>query len=153
MALLTVFLTGGQAEEMANYYANVFPDGEVTDIFRTPGPDGDDMVVTASIRVNDTPILLINGPQHTPNESCSQMINCPTQEEVDHFWNHFVGDGGEEGMCGWCKDKFGFSWQVIPAGFMDCMSDPDPVRAGKAFQAMMTMKKLDIDALKAAMDS
>lgn len=153
MTLLTVFLTDGKAEAMANYYADVFPDGAITEIFRVPGSNGTDMVVTASVRVNDTPILIINGPNHTPNESCSQMLNCDTQEEVDYFWNRFVGDGGEEGVCGWCKDKFGFSWQVVPAEWPTLIGDPDPVRAGKAFQAMMTMKKLDVNVLKAAMDS
>lgn len=152
MALLTVFLTDGQAEAMANYCADVFPDGKVTEILRVPGSDGD-QVVTASVRVNDTPILIINGPAHTPNESCSQMLNCETQDDVDYFWSRFVGDGGEEGMCGWCRDKFGFSWQVVPAEWPTLMGDPDPDRAGRAFQAMMTMKKLDVNALKAAMDS
>ena len=153
MTLLTVFLVDGQAEDMANYYTDVFPDGRVTEMFRVPTPEGGEMVVTASIVVDDTPILIINGPQHTPNESCSQMITCQNQAEVDYLWDRFIGDGGEEGMCGWCKDKFGFSWQVLPAGFMDCISDSDPVRANKAFQAMMTMRKLDINALRTAMDA
>ncbi len=153
MALSASLLVGGIAEEMANYYTDVFPDGVIDDLFKTAGPDGQEMVVTASIRLNETPFLIINGPQHTPNESNSFVINCKDQAEVDHYWNRFVGDGGEEGDCGWCKDKFGFSWQVVPVQMPQLFGDPDPERGRKAFEAMMTMKKIDLAAIKAAMDS
>ena len=153
MALTASLLVGGIAEEMANYYTDVFPDGVIDDLFKTTGPDGTEMVVTASIRFNETPFLIINGPQHTPNESNSFIINCEDQAEVDHYWNRFVGDGGEEGVCGWCKDKFGFSWQVVPVQMPQLFGDPDPERGRKAFEAMMTMKKIDLAAIKAAMES
>lgn len=151
MALTPSMLVAGKAEDMANYYADVFPDGVVENMFRSTGPDGNETVITASIRINDTPFLIINGPDHTPNEANSFVINCKDQAEVDHFWNRFVGDGGEEGNCGWCKDKFGFSWQVVPEEMPELFGDPE--RGAKAFQAMMTMNKIDLDAIKAAMDA
>lgn len=153
MALTPSFLVDGIAEEMAQYYTDVFPDGVIDDLFKVPGPDGSETVVTANIHIHGTPLLIINGPAHVPNESFSFVINCQSQDEVDHFWNRFVGDGGEESMCGWCKDKFGMSWQVTPVEMPVLFSDPDPERAGKAFAAMMTMRKIDLAAIKAAMDS
>lgn len=153
MSLTPSMLVSGRAEEMANYYTDVFPDGSVEGIFRAPGPDGTEVVITANIVIDGTPLLIINGPDHTPNESNSFVINCRDQAEVDHFWNRFVGDGGEEGACGWCKDKFGFSWQVVPVEMPQLLQDPDPVRAGKAMQAMMTMNRIDLAAMKSAMDS
>lgn len=154
MALTPSLLVGGNAEELANYYVDVFPDGVVEGIFRVPGPDGEEVVVTVNVRLNDTPVLIINGPAESPpNDSFSFVINCKDQAEVDHFWNRFVGDGGAEIACGWCKDKFGFFWQVTPVEMPELLQDPDPVRAGKAMQAMMQMKKLDINAMKAAMDA
>ena len=153
MSLTPSFLVSGAAEDMASYYTDVFPDGEVIDIFRAPMGEGDPVVITASIRVAGTDILIINGPDHTPNESFSFVVNCKDQDEVDYYWSRFVGDGGQEGMCGWCKDKFGFSWQVTPVEMPQLLGDPDPVRAGKAMQAMMTMRKLDLNAMKAAMDA
>lgn len=153
MALTPSMLVAGVAEDMANYYVDVFPDGVIDDIFRVAGSDGQETVVTASIRLNDTPILIINGPDHTPNDANSFVINCKNQDEVDHYWNRLVGDGGEEGVCGWCKDKFGFSWQVTPVQMPEFFNDPDPDRAQKAFQAMMTMKKIDVAVIRAAMDA
>lgn len=151
MALMPSMLVAGKAEDMANYYADVFPDGVVENMFRSTGPDGNESVITASIRINDTPVLIINGPDHKPNEANSFVISCKDQAEVDHFWNRFVGDGGEEGNCGWCKDKFGFSWQVVPVEMPELFGDPE--RGAKAFQAMMTMNKIDLNAIKAAMDA
>lgn len=154
MALLSSFLVDGVAEDMGNYYTDVFPDGEILDVFRAPMGGGEEVVVTVNIRINGTPLLIINGPSgKTPNESSSFVINCKDQDEVDYFWNRFVGDGGEEGNCGWCKDKFGFWWQVTPVEMPQLLGDPDPVRAGKAMQAMMGMMKLDLAAMKAAMDA
>lgn len=153
MTLTPSFLVSGSAEEMANYYVDVFPDGEIENMFRVPGKDGTEQVVTATVRLRGTIFVIINGPDHTPNESCSFMINCKDQAEVDHFWNRFVGDGGEEGNCSWCKDKFGHSWQVVPEEMPKLFNDPDPVRGAKAFQAMTTMNKIDLAAIKAAMDA
>lgn len=154
MALTPSLLVAGNAEEMATYYSDVFPNGEIVDIFRVPGPDGNDVVVTANIVINESPLLIINGTdQNTFTDAFSFVINCRDQAEVDYFWNRFVGDGGAEIACGWCKDKFGFHWQVTPEEMPQLLQDPDPERAGKAMQAMMQMKKLDLAAMKAAMDS
>lgn len=154
MPMTHCFLVDNIAEEMANYYVDVFPDGEITDLFRSPGADGTETVVLANIRINDTPIMILNGPSgKVPNESSSFVINCKDQAEVDHFWNRFVGDGGMEGNCSWCQDKFGFWWQVVPEEMPSLFNDPDPARGAKAFQAMMTMNKIDLAAIKAAMDS
>lgn len=154
MALTPSLLVAGNAEEMANYYTDVFPDGKVEGLFRAPGPDGTEVVITANIVINDTPVLIINGPADNKfNDSFSFVINCQDQDEVDHFWNRFVSDGGQEIACGWCKDKFGFSWQVTPVEMPELLQDPDPERAGKAMQAMMGMKKIDLAAMRAAMDA
>lgn len=143
----------GTAEDMATYYADVFPDGVVEGVMRAPGPDGTEVVITANIRINDTPLLIINGGQHAFTDAFSFVINCETQAEVDHFWDRFVGDGGAEIACGWCKDKFGFCWQVMPAEVPQLLQDPDPERSGKAFAALRSMMKIDAAAIKAAMDS
>lgn len=153
MSLTPCLTLAGKAQEMAEYYTDVFPDGVVDDMMRTPGADGDETVLTASIRLNGTSILILNGPDNTPNDSFSFIINCKDQAEVDHFWNRFVNDGGEEIMCGWCRDKFGYSWQVTPEEMPSLLNDPDPERGRKAFEAMMTMKKIDLAAIKAAMDA
>lgn len=153
MTLVPSLLVPGTAEVMATYYADVFPDGEILDVFRAPMPDGTEQVITASIRINGTQILFVNGGQgETFNDSVSLTINCEGQDEVDHFWNRFVGDGGKERDCGWCEDKFGFRWQVIPVEMPRLLQDPDPERAGRAMQAMMTMQKIDINAMKAAVE-
>lgn len=154
MALTPSLLVAGTAEEMATYYTDVFPDGEISDIFRAPGPDGTDVVITANIVINESPLLIINGTdKNTFTDAFSFVINCQDQGEVDYFWNRFVGDGGAEIACGWCKDKFGVHWQVTPVEMPQLLQDPDPERAGKAMQAMMGMKKLDLAAMKAAMDA
>lgn len=153
MALVPSLLVPGTAEAMASYYVDVFPDGELLDVMRMPMPDGTQQVITASIHVNDTQLLFVNGGQgETFNDSFSLTIQCKDQDEVDHFWNRFVGDGGRERDCGWCEDRFGFRWQVIPVGMPRLLQDPDPERAGRAMQAMMTMRKIDINAMRAAAD-
>jgi predicted 3-demethylubiquinone-9 3-methyltransferase (glyoxalase superfamily) len=152
MPLTPSLLVAGLAEEMATYYTDVFPDGEIKGIFRAPGPDGTEVVITANIVVNESPLLLINGGEgQTFTDAFSFVINCRDQEEVDYFWNRFVDDGGAEIACGWCTDKFGFHWQVTPDEMPHLLQDPDPERAGKAMQAMMGMKKIDLADMRAAM--
>ena len=153
MSLTPCLTLAGKAQEMAEYYTDVFPDGVVEDMFHAPGPNGNETVVTASIRIDGTSVLIINGPDNTPNDSFSFIVNCKDQAEVDYFWNRFVGDGGEENACGWCREKFGYNWQVTPVQMPELFNDPDPERGRKAFEAVMTMKRIDLVAIKAAMDA
>lgn len=140
---------------MANYYADVFPDGEVLDIVKMPMPDGNEAVITSMVRANGTDILMVNGgPSNNTEftEAFSLTINCEDQKEVDHFWSRFVGDGGSEVACGWCRDQFGVFWQVIPVELPQLLSNPDPEKAAKAFAAMQEMIKIDIETLKQAVE-
>lgn len=144
----------GNAEEAANFYVSVFDDGRVVDIARypegSPGPTGDVMVV--HFEVNGQRFTGINGgPQYKFSEAVSFQISCETQDEVDRYWEKLT-DGGEEGPCGWLKDRFGLSWQVTPKGMDELFGGDNPERAQRAMQAMLKMKKLDIEALRAAAD-
>lgn len=153
MPLTPSLLVPGTAEEMANYYADVFPDARFHEILRMTMPDGHESVITARLELNGTELLLVNGGpgnDTTFTEAFSLTINCADQVEVDHFWGRLVGDGGQEVACGWCRDKFGVFWQVIPTGLPALLSDPDPDRAKRAFEAMQTMIKIDIDAIRQA---
>lgn len=139
-----------QAEEAANYFITVFKDGEIHSVSRN-GEDGPAFMVT--FRLGDQEFMALNGgPQFTFNEATSFFINCNNQEEVDHFWER-LSEGGEEGQCGWLKDKYGLSWQVVPSALMEMMSDEDPARANAVTQAMMQMSKIDIAGLEAARDA
>lgn len=156
MSLTPSLMVPGNAEEMADYYADVFPDGKIHEILRMTMPDGSEAVITARLELNGTDLLMVNGgPDNdtTFTEAFSLTINCADQAEVDHFWNRFVGDGGQEIACGWCRDRFGLFWQVVPTGLPKLLSDPDPERAKKAFEAMQTMIKIDIDALRRAVEA
>ena len=142
-----------QAEEAANFYVSIFPNSRITKVSRYgeggPGPKGSVMVV--AFELDGQHILALNGGPHFKfTEAISLVVDCKTQEEIDHYWQKLTTDGGQEVQCGWLKDKFGLSWQIVPAQMGEIMSDPDPSRAKRAMQAMMKMKKLDINALKAA---
>ena len=142
----------GQAEEAANYYISVFKDAKLGRIGRYteagPGPAGSVMVV--EFELNGQKFVGLNGgPQFTFNEAISFQIHCRDQDEVDYYWNT-LSDGGEEGPCGWLKDRYGLSWQVIPSGVIDLIGDPDPEKAKRATEAMFTMTKLDVAALRKA---
>ena len=144
----------GRAEEAADFYVSVFPNSRI--VSRThypegsPGPAG--TVMTVEWELDGTRFVGINGgPQFTFDEAVSFQITCETQDEVDAFWER-LSDGGEEGPCGWLKDRFGLSWQVVPAGMDELFADPDPGRAQRAMQAMLGMRKLDIAALREAAD-
>jgi predicted 3-demethylubiquinone-9 3-methyltransferase (glyoxalase superfamily) len=144
-----------QAQEAAEFYCSIFPDSRIVSIARypegAPGPAGD--VMTVEYELDGARIVHINGgPQFTLSEAVSFQIDCADQAEVDHYWEKLV-DGGEESQCGWLKDRYGFSWQVVPAGMDELFTDPDPARAQRAFQAMLGMKKLDVDAIRRAADS
>ncbi|MEV4896504.1 VOC family protein [Nonomuraea sp. NPDC055795] len=130
-----------QAEEAANHYVSIFKNSQVVDV--TP------MIVTFELE-GQRFLALNGGPQFTFNEAISLYVDCETQEEVDELWGRLLEGGGSEGRCGWLKDKFGVSWQIIPKALPRLLSDPDPARAERAMQAMFTMAKIDVKGLEAA---
>lgn len=135
-----------QAEEAALYYAKLFGSA-APQISRMP----DGSVLMAMVDIFGTRFMLLNGnQQYTPNESASFSIDCKDQAEVDKYWDAFVGDGGEESMCGWCKDRFGISWQVIPAALPRAMTSSDRAGAGRAMQAMLKMRKIIVADIEKA---
>jgi len=139
-----------QAEEAANFYASVFPNSRVLDAMR--GPDGN--AITVEFEVQGQRFVGLNGgPEFTFSEAISFMVHCDTQDEVDQYWEKLTSDGGEESMCGWLKDKFGVSWQIIPRELTNYLGDPNPERAQRAMQAMLQMRKIDINEIKRAADA
>lgn len=152
-----------QAEEAANFYVAVFPDSEIktttyypesAEAQRVSGkPAG--TVLTVELTIEGTDFVLLNGgPEFKPNEAISFMVYRDTQEELDSTWYKLIADGGEEGPCGWCKDKFGVSWQVVPRGMDKLLgASGDPEKSKKAFEAMLQMKKIDINKLKEAAEA
>lgn len=144
----------GNAEEAAHFYAATFPNSHINAIHRTPadypnGKAGD--VITAEFTVLGMNFVGLNGgPFFKFNEAVSFQVFTETQEETDRYWSAIVDGGGSESQCGWCKDRFGLSWQIVPRALTDAISDPDIVAAKRAMQAMMTMKKIDIATINAA---
>ncbi|MDX3381975.1 VOC family protein [Streptomyces niveiscabiei] len=144
-----------QAEEAAHYYVSVFKNSSIGKVSRYPegAPQPAGSVLTAEFTANGQRFVALNGgPQFTFNESISFQILCEDQEEVDHYWNKLTEGGGEPGPCGWLKDRFGVSWQVVPTRFMEIFQGSDEGRAARAMAAMMKMGKLDIAALEKAAD-
>ena len=141
-----------QAEEAANYYASIFKNSKIHEIQRYgeagPGPAGSAMIVTFELEGQNF-IALNGGPQFKFNEAISFYVDCQTQEEVDELWAK-LSAGGEEGPCGWLKDKYGLSWQIIPTTLTELLSDPDPEKAERVMKAMLQMSKIDIEGLKKA---
>ncbi len=141
------------AEEAARFYASVFPDCEVTAVRRAPGdyPDGKEGdVLTVEFTVMGIPCIGLNGgPTFKQSEAFSFQVATDDQEETDRYWNAIVGNGGEESMCGWCRDRWGLSWQITPRALIDAMASGG-AEAQRAFQAMMTMRKIDVAAIEAA---
>ena len=141
------------AEEAARFYAKTFPNSRVGAIMRAPsdfpsGKAGD--VLTVDFTVLGVPCMGLNGgPEFKPNEAFSFQIATTTQEETDRYWNAIVGNGGQESACGWCKDKWGVSWQITPRVLTDALAAGGDT-AKRAFDAMMTMQKIDIAAIEAA---
>jgi 2-polyprenyl-6-hydroxyphenyl methylase/3-demethylubiquinone-9 3-methyltransferase len=142
------------AEEAANFYARTFPDSAVTGVHCAPGdyPSGKQgNVLTVEFTVAGIPCLGINGgPTFRHSEAFSFQIATDDQAETDRLWNAIVGNGGQESQCGWCKDKWGLSWQITPRALIAAFADPDPAAAKRAFEAMMEMQKIDIAAIEAA---
>ena len=142
------------ALEAARFYAATFPDSEVKAVHKAPadypsGKEGD--VLTVEFTVFGIPCLGLNGgPEFSHSEAFSFQIATDDQDETDRYWNAIVGNGGQESQCGWCKDKWGVSWQITPKALTDGMSDPDDATRKRVFTAMMGMKKIDIAAINAA---
>ena len=146
-----------QAEEAAAFYLSIFPNSRILDTIRynASGPGPTDSVMTIRFELDGAEFVALNGgPEHFGfDESVSFVIDCPTEADVDHYWEALLRDGGEEIACGWLKDRYGLRWQVVPTELPAVLADPDPERANRAMQAMLGMKKLDIRAMRAAADS
>ncbi|MDQ1540621.1 MAG: hypothetical protein QOH29_1347 [Actinomycetota bacterium] len=143
-----------ESEQAANFYISVFKNSRIVSVshYGDAGPRPAGMVMTVAFELDGQPLVALNGgSDFTFNEAISLQIDCETQDEVDYFWTSLT-DGGEAGPCGWLKDKFGLSWQVVPRGLETLLADPDPERAQRAMAAMLTMGKLDIGALERAAD-
>ena len=137
----------GQAEEAANFYVSLFPNSKIENV--TKGPDGNAFTVTFMILGSEY-IALNGGPHYKVSEACSIFITCDGQEEVDKYWDQLIANGGSESQCGWLKDKFGLSWQIVPKQLGECLGNPDPEKAGRAMAAMMQMKKIIVKDLEDA---
>jgi predicted 3-demethylubiquinone-9 3-methyltransferase (glyoxalase superfamily) len=144
-----------QSKEAAEFYVSVFPNSRINNVsyYTDAGPREAGMVLTVDFELDGQPFTAINGgPEFTFDEAISLLIECADQDEVDSYWTKLT-DGGEEGQCGWLKDRYGLSWQVVPAGMVELFADPDQSRADRAMRAMLGMKKLDLAALRAAADA
>jgi predicted 3-demethylubiquinone-9 3-methyltransferase (glyoxalase superfamily) len=144
----------GEARKAAEFYASVFPDSHVGEAMIAPGdyPDGqrgDELTVEFTI-LGRAFVGLNGGPNFKPNEAVSFMVLTEDQEETDRYWNAITQNGGEESACGWCKDRWGFSWQITPRVLLEGNSNPDPAVAKRVFKAMMTMGKIDVAKIEAA---
>jgi predicted 3-demethylubiquinone-9 3-methyltransferase (glyoxalase superfamily) len=141
------------AEEAAEHYVSIFPNSRI--VAKADYPEGSDQagsVVTVAWELDGTRFVGINGgPQFTFSEAISFQVDCKDQDEIDYYWEK-LADGGEEGPCGWLKDRFGVSWQIVPAGMDDFFTDSDPDRVKRAWDAMMKMRKIDVAAMRAAAD-
>jgi predicted 3-demethylubiquinone-9 3-methyltransferase (glyoxalase superfamily) len=141
-----------EAEDAASFYVSVFPNSRITNVthYTGAGPRAAGEVMTVDFELNGNPFVAINGgPQFKFDEAVSFMITCEDQEEIDHYWERLT-EGGSEGPCGWLKDRFGLSWQVVPEGMEELFADPDKSKAERAMRAMFEMKKIDVAALRAA---
>ena len=144
----------GDAEDAARFYAKTFPDSSAGTVFRAPGdyPSGKKGdVLTVSFTVMGIPCLGLNGgPEFRHNEAFSCQVTTEDQAETDRYWDAIVNNGGQESECGWCKDKWGVSWQIAPIALWEAITDSDPAAAKRAFDAMMQMRKIDIATIEAA---
>jgi predicted 3-demethylubiquinone-9 3-methyltransferase (glyoxalase superfamily) len=144
----------GSAEEAADFYARTFPDSEVLAVHRAPGdyPSGKQGdVLTVEFSVMGIPCLALNGgPAFRHTEAFSFQVATDDQAETDRLWNAIIGNGGQASACGWCKDRWGLSWQITPRALTAAVTDPDRAAAKRAFEAMMQMTKIDIAAIEAA---
>jgi len=142
-----------QAEDATNFYVSVFKNSEIQSVNRYPegGPAPAGSVMTTSFVLDGQRFTALNaGPHFTFTEAISFVIDCGEQDEVDYYWDALIADGGEPSACGWLKDKYGLSWQVVPRALIELTTDVDPATAGRVMAAMMQMQKLDVAALRAA---
>jgi predicted 3-demethylubiquinone-9 3-methyltransferase (glyoxalase superfamily) len=143
-----------EAEEAAAFYTSIFEKSRIVNVthYTEAGPRPAGMVMTVEFELEGQRFVGINGgPEFKFDEAVSFQVDCETQQDVDYYWER-LSTGGEEGPCGWLKDKYGLSWQVVPSGMEELFTDPDPERAKRAMQAMLEMSKLDIAALRRAAD-
>ena len=145
----------GEARKAAEFYASVFPDSKVGSTHSAKsdypgGTEGDELTVDFTV-LGQSFVGLNGGPNFKPNEAVSFMVVTEDQAETDRYWNAIVDGGGEESMCGWCKDKWGFSWQITPRVLLEAMDSPDRAAAKRAFEAMMDMRKIDVAKIQAAL--
>lgn len=144
----------GEARKAAEFYASVFPDSHVGTVMEAPGDypsgqKGDELTVEFTV-LGTAFMGLAGGPNFKPNEAVSFMVETEDQSETDRYWNAIVDNGGAESACGWCKDRWGFSWQITPRVLNEGINDPDPAIAKRVFNAMMTMRKIDVAKIEAA---
>lgn len=149
MPTITPFLWfDTQAEEAMEFYVSTFPQTRVHKVTRAGGK-----VMAVDFELQGQRFLGLNaGPHHQFNEAVSFFVECETQDDIDRYWSQLTSNGGAPGRCGWLKDRFGLSWQVVPKGLGALLSDPDPAAAGRVMQAMLAMSKLDLAALTRARD-
>jgi predicted 3-demethylubiquinone-9 3-methyltransferase (glyoxalase superfamily) len=149
MPTITPFLWfDNQAEEAMNLYASIFGRSKVLSVSRAQG-----RVMAVQFELEGQKFMALNGgPHYQFNEAISLFVGCETQQEIDEYWGKLTVDGGAPGQCGWLKDKFGLSWQIVPNALSRMLSDPDPAKSGRVMQAMLQMKKLDLSQLQKAYD-
>ncbi len=141
----------GDAEEAANFYVSLFEDSEVLDVARYDDGAGGEKVSIVNFRLAGQEFMALNGgPQFKFTEAVSLFVNCDSQEEVDRLWGALTANGGEESMCGWLKDRYGLSWQIVPVELMALMGDPNPAKAQAVTQAMLQMRKIEVPKLREA---
>ena len=141
-----------EGEDAARFYTSVFPNSRIIDVARygDAGPRPKGTVMTVSFELDGRSFVALNGgPEFTFSEAISFQVSCESQDEVDTYWNT-LSDGGEEGPCGWLKDKFGVSWQIVPTRLIELLGDPDVEKSQRVMRAMLSMKKIEIDALARA---
>ena len=141
-----------EGEDAARFYTSIFPNSKITDVARygSAGPRPEGTVMTVSFELDGQEFLALNGgPQFTFSEALSFQVFCQTQEEVDAYWSK-LSEGGEEGPCGWLKDRFGLSWQIVPTVLPELLADPDAAKSQRVMQAMLGMRKIEIEGLEQA---
>jgi predicted 3-demethylubiquinone-9 3-methyltransferase (glyoxalase superfamily) len=141
-----------EGEEAARFYTSVFPNSRLVEVshYGEAGPRAAGTVMTVAFELDGTPFMVLNGgPQYRFNEAVSFMVGCESQQEVDRFWSR-LSEGGEEGPCGWLKDRYGVSWQIVPRRLTELLGDPDREKAQRVMRAMLGMTKIEVDELERA---